>query len=737
MKKVYTFLIVLLSLSFVPNAEASHNIGGEITWECLNDGRYVFKMKIYRDCSGATWPFDIETLKVFGNPLPTDSNNQVIQNISLIPDSASWITSNFGDLSPDCNDIGGLVISCNQSDRGSYQEFPYKSRPIKLKGVPPTSGWRFVFTPPCCRPNVVNLGLGSSSSSILSAIMYANKNRDSMDSCYNSSPNFAEKIDYFSCRGEMKFSNNGVVDNENDSVVYSFGRTYGAPARSPQPIPYESGYSFNNPTPDRSFDTSNVAASLDSLNGLLTYKVNSGASSQDYWIVVRADEYRDNVIVSSIFREYKALVSDCFGGELTSSLTVNAWFNKGANLTKVLGPNYNLKVTPGSEVRIQLMSLLKDSLSNQFGANTDFSIASSQFSSSVNDSSLCANPPCAEFLMNNKTTYDSTSQSFIGSDRNNFLGSILWEPDCQHLDSNGASKTYQFNLERRTQLCDTIEINNEVINIEVVNEIEEQASLSCVSTWSNNKIELIWDTAGISINNFQFWSIYGSRPNGEFALIDTLHDYYLGRRGENEANFSMLDSAFFPNVYIQSNSMNCNFIVPGRPSDTLSKFATLTQVDDELVVQLSPAIGGYTYSWASCDSLTGERDSIYKIGTGKFIPPASGYYNAKAMGSNQSICRDITDCFYYKKPVGLNENSFQQTVRFYPNPTNGFVNIELPQKQQSIQVKVRNIHGQLVQEKKFVSQGNLQLQLNGKPGIYFIELMNGKGERANVKVVKR
>ena len=86
----------------------------------------------------------------------------------------------------------------------------------------------------------------------------------------------------------------------------------------------------------------------------------------------------------------------------------------------------------------------------------------------------------------------------------------------------------------------------------------------------------------------------------------------------------MLDSAFFPNVYIQSNSLNCNFITPSLPSDTLSKFATLTQVDDKLVVQLSPAIGGYTYSWASCDSLTGELDSIYKIGTEKFIPPTSG-----------------------------------------------------------------------------------------------------------------
>ncbi|MEX2380650.1 MAG: T9SS type A sorting domain-containing protein, partial [Vicingaceae bacterium] len=87
--------------------------------------------------------------------------------------------------------------------------------------------------------------------------------------------------------------------------------------------------------------------------------------------------------------------------------------------------------------------------------------------------------------------------------------------------------------------------------------------------------------------------------------------------------------------------------------------------------------------------------------------------------------------------VGLNENHFQNTVDFYPNPTKGTLSIETGAIHKSLQIKIRNIHGQLVQEEQFVNQRNLQLQLNGKPGIYFIELVNEHGEWANVKVVKR
>src|SRR5690554_6182856 len=147
MKRIYTLLIVLFSLTLLPKAEASHIIGGEINWECLNDGRYVFKMKVYRDCSGAPWGFSNETLQVFGNPLPTNINNQLVTSIALLPDSARWLQRNNGDISPTCSsNTPQLQLNCDNNNanyRGAVQAFFYKSDTLVLKGVPPTSGWHF------------------------------------------------------------------------------------------------------------------------------------------------------------------------------------------------------------------------------------------------------------------------------------------------------------------------------------------------------------------------------------------------------------------------------------------------------------------------------------------------------------------------------------------------------------------------------------------------------------------
>ena len=51
-------LVVIFFTSFT--AHATHIMGGEITWECIKDpsspdvGKYIFRMKLYRDCDGTT-----------------------------------------------------------------------------------------------------------------------------------------------------------------------------------------------------------------------------------------------------------------------------------------------------------------------------------------------------------------------------------------------------------------------------------------------------------------------------------------------------------------------------------------------------------------------------------------------------------------------------------------------------------------------------------------------------------
>jgi hypothetical protein len=78
-----------------------------------------------------------------------------------------------------------------------------------------------------------------------------------------------------------------------------------------------------------------------------------------------------------------------------------------------------------------------------------------------------------------------------------------------------------------------------------------------------------------------------------------------------------------------------------------------------------------------------------------------------------------------------------KTISYYPNPTNGLINITLKSEAVNLTVVVRNIQGQLVQEQLIRNTSNLELEIKGKAGVYFIQLTNDKGERANLKVVKR
>ena len=50
MKKLLIILTVLLLAS--SNINATHLMGGDLTYECLGNGQYKLTLKVYRDCNG-------------------------------------------------------------------------------------------------------------------------------------------------------------------------------------------------------------------------------------------------------------------------------------------------------------------------------------------------------------------------------------------------------------------------------------------------------------------------------------------------------------------------------------------------------------------------------------------------------------------------------------------------------------------------------------------------------------
>ena len=152
MKKL--ILLVVIFFTFF-NAEATHIMGGEITWECIKDptnpdvGMYIFKMKIYRDCDGTSLSTFSQLLNVWGAGAPVTS-------ITM-----NWVSST--DISPDGDaaNSGNTCLDCSTNPVGAVEEYIYESAPVALPGAPPATGWHFTWDSCCRNGAVTNLVLSS------------------------------------------------------------------------------------------------------------------------------------------------------------------------------------------------------------------------------------------------------------------------------------------------------------------------------------------------------------------------------------------------------------------------------------------------------------------------------------------------------------------------------------------------------------------------------------------------
>ncbi|MBK7573621.1 MAG: T9SS type A sorting domain-containing protein [Bacteroidetes bacterium] len=85
--------------------------------------------------------------------------------------------------------------------------------------------------------------------------------------------------------------------------------------------------------------------------------------------------------------------------------------------------------------------------------------------------------------------------------------------------------------------------------------------------------------------------------------------------------------------------------------------------------------------------------------------------------------------------VDVFENGLEDGVLVAPNPTNGMYSIALNETYSNVTVITRNTLGQEISNQNFISVRNLELEINGAPGIYFVEVLTGD-KRAVLRVIK-
>ena len=303
-------IVLFLVLSY--QGFSFHIVGGEMIYNDLGNGKYQIILKIYRDCAGNGSQFDgmsnsaVALLTVY-------DVNKVVEGVYDI--GAPTITP----VPPAFNNPCILAPNTICIEEGVY---------TYTLNLPPKAGGYTVVYQRCCRNSIIeNLinpdGQGAT---------YFAKIPGPEDAVLNSSPRFSKFPPIYICRNVPIKFDHSAVDPDNDQLVYSLCAPYagldgccaalgGAPAQagptciSPPSscpnaatLPPYSNVSFIAPYSGSYPIDSNPAFSINPVTGELS---GTPTLTGQYVVGICAQEYRNNKLLNSHFRDFQFTVIGC------------------------------------------------------------------------------------------------------------------------------------------------------------------------------------------------------------------------------------------------------------------------------------------------------------------------------------------------------------------------------------------------------------------------------------------
>ncbi len=250
MKKLLLRLIFLsIPLLLLTQARADHVIGSDITYTCLDSGKYKIVMKFYRDCNGCY---------VLSQPAPfcgtsEDCNSSATAPTSLsvqpigscgtsFPATVSMARTSIIDITPTCKQVNSR---CTPPCGSTY---PYGIEEHTFEGVVDLSNYK---NNGCCKVRI------SVQLSVRSVIITTGQAGNTfwtsceIDLCQtpcNNSPILSNKPIAIVCCNQPYAFNNGAVDSldMNDSLSYAKATPYSGVGT---PTPFAPGLSTATPVP--------------------------------------------------------------------------------------------------------------------------------------------------------------------------------------------------------------------------------------------------------------------------------------------------------------------------------------------------------------------------------------------------------------------------------------------------------------------------------------------------------
>lgn len=221
--KRFAFLLftLLMVFSSAQEAQASHLMGVDITYTCLNSCTIRVELRAYRDCTGSSVispnPFQF-TPQTFGCGQP----------IAL----GGWSPQQTTEVTPLCSSAQTQCTNPLAQINGVQEYYWFRDYDICTQ---PNCIFTMSWTTCCRNPAITSLS-GAGSQSIYVGSTTLNTNIP----C-NGSPQFSNPPVPYICAGQPYTFNQGATDPEGDSLVYSLGPCYNS--SSTNQVTYNAGYS--------------------------------------------------------------------------------------------------------------------------------------------------------------------------------------------------------------------------------------------------------------------------------------------------------------------------------------------------------------------------------------------------------------------------------------------------------------------------------------------------------------
>ncbi|NNC94033.1 MAG: T9SS type A sorting domain-containing protein [Chitinophagales bacterium] len=315
--------------------------------------------------------------------------------------------------------------------------------------------------------------------------------------------------------------------------------------------------------------------------------------------------------------------------------------------------------------------------------------------------------------------------SAVASDARTECNAYTWVDGNTYTSSNNtASYTYSGAAKNG---CDSVVS----LDLTIVN------SPTGTDTYSEcNSMTWIDGNTYTSSNNSATYTFVGAAKNGCDSVV-TLNLTILGpangtdQRDECDA-ITWIDG----NTYTSSNS-SATFLIQGGAKNGCDSMVTLNltvnSVDTGISlsgVTVTSNATGVAYQWLDCNN---SFSAISGATAQSFTAGVNGSYAVRVDNNgcvDTSACKTITT-------VGIVENTFEDEFTIYPNPTNGKFSVEFINAQTILSATLYTISGKEIGFRTVDNSSTIDLEINGAPGVYLIELSDNENRKAIMRIVKK